>query len=49
MNPDWIAARLERPIAALGSSSSSREMRAARSISAVSEISSPGPIAPPRY
>jgi len=28
--PDWIAARLERPIAVSGSSSSIRPMRAAR-------------------
>ena len=47
--PDWIAARLERPIAASGSPRSMRVIRAARSIRAVSEISSPGPIAPPRY
>ena len=40
--PDWIAARLERPIAASGSPNSIRGIRAARSTSAVSEISRPG-------
>jgi hypothetical protein len=46
--PDWIAARLERPIAVSGSSRSMRPMRAARSTRAVSYISRPGAIAPPR-
>ena len=47
--PDWIAARLERPIAVSGSARSMRGIRAARSTRALSEISRPGAIAPPRY
>ena len=49
MKPEWIAARVERPIASCGSSRSIRVMRAARSIRALSEGARPGPIAPPRY
>ena len=49
ITPDWIAPRVDLPIAASGSSSSIRGIRAPRSVSAVSEISTPGAIAPPRY
>ena len=43
MKPELIAARVERPIASCGSSRSIREIRAARSIRAVSEGARPGP------
>jgi hypothetical protein len=48
MKPELIAARVEWPIAVSGSPRSIRVIRAARSISAVSAIYRPGPIAPPR-
>ena len=41
MKPDWIAARVERPIAVPGSARSIRVIRAARSIRALSEICEP--------
>ena len=49
ITPDWIAPRVDLPIAVSGAPSSIRPIRAPRSVSAVSEISTPGAIAPPRY
>ena len=48
-HPGLDRPRVDLPIAVSGSPSSIRAIRAPRSVSAVSEISTPGAIAPPRY